>query len=83
MKPINVNPATSATFTVPRWKNRAQIKQLDKLFRTQCPGTYRGLQGRVLFFEFSTSVERDEFLSELGRMIQERGNEVTQTEVVI
>lgn len=67
-----INPELGAVIKIPRWKNRAQIKELEKDLLTT-PG-YIGLVGRTLFFEFDTTTGRDEFLQEAGQMIERRGD---------
>lgn len=79
MKPdlSTISPELGCTFQIPRWRNRAQIKALDKRFSSL--QAYRGLKGRTLYFSFDSTAERDSFLAELSAMIEKRGN---QTEAI-
>lgn len=71
-----IDPATGATFKPPNHFNYASIKKLHTYLRKSCPKQYRGMQGRVFFFAFATSSDRDIFMKELQEMIERRGNEV-------
>ena len=75
-QPPKIDKCRGMFLEIPRWKNRSQIKEMEKKWSSdpRMRPFFRGVYGRKAFFEFNSTEHRDKMQTLLADLIAKQGN---------